>query len=262
MNMLFNIGRNDAAINTCAPFMAGSMMRLGDSLLPSGMFVSIKIYCRGGYKLPIRLSGASRNIDNTGTLLHFSDKTGKAAGDALVMPKANNMAYDDLCTCFIVDTHDNIVGHVAYRALLGDMAWTATHDDDVVTDESDFRLLPQCHAAILEGGIRHIQINNNIIRGTVHVMPSSYVYTNVVTDSYTTSLQYSVCGPYGDDAAAVVNGICHITATPIKVNGATTTGEKDIWVGGCNLVIRAGVTSNLRIIADTNGISIRSVLDG
>lgn len=261
-----NIDRNDAQINTKAPFTYESPLKLLDSELPSMAFQSIKIYCGEGFVPPVRLSSVAVVPEHPDQCdVRFADKSGKPMCHAVICLLSEGTK--DYITTLLTDDYGVIKGHVTYRRDTPGVLLTAARRSDglFTTQAGDFTLLPQCHEAWITGNCKAISVNGTTTRSNVRLIPSILVHTRIDPDS---SYCFDLADVYWPDvtvsAREAVNGLCNLVVHNVKkLNGVTIDGTTDpIWIGGKHLVIRSSVTSNIRVGVTDTSIVLKGVMDG
>ena len=233
-----NIDISDARLNTKAPFQWNCPLRLWGSTLPSGAFISIKVYLPETAKPPVRLY----QITEQEAIFH--DATGALLGSMDLAVKAPNS--DGYVLSFIKSPDGILVGHVAAElqtsAILKQAAILA--GGTFYTAPNDFVLLPQCHVQALSGKARVIRVDGVQSYPNAYLYSGSQVMTSVVGDTCTFSL-------YGDYKPTLTkNRICNLV-----VNGTSYSVQNQ------HLLLIPGVQSNLRIVKDVSGLTFKGVKD-
>lgn len=261
-----NIDRNDAQMNTKAPFTYESPLKLLDSELPSMAFRSIKIYCGQGFETPARLASVSVVAEHPDQCdIRFADASGKYMCHAVVCLLSEGVS--DYVTTLLTDDYGVILGHVTYRRDTPGALLTAARRSDglFTTQPGDFTLLPQCHEAWITGNCKAVSVNGDVTRSNVRLIPSILVHTRFDNGgAYCFDLADVYWPGVTVSAREAINGICNLVVHNVtKLNGVTVNGTTDpIWVGGKHLVIRSSITSNIRVSVTGSSILLKGVMDG
>ena len=173
---------------------------------------------------------------------------------------------DKMWTVLILDDAGLVRGHVTYDGTFYDtlLASLRAIKSDVELDDSVAVLLPFCLAASVGCYTKALTIGNETFTSPVTVIPAACVH---VAQTGTSGVRVDACLPRKADSK---NGICWLSVNNVdNIDGAQVnagdsrcTPLNRLWVGGCHLVLRAGLVSNLRVTTASPVVSIEGVLDG
>lgn len=144
-----NIDRNDAAINTKAPFEWTCPLSLNGAVLPSGAFLSIRVYLSDGMIPPARIY----RVTNTGVT--FCDSTGAVIGTWRLYAGSAS----DMINGFIRNDNNVITGFVCTYSNIPAFfrAAASKAGGEYYTDNNDFILLPDCCSMQFSGCCRSLK---------------------------------------------------------------------------------------------------------
>jgi hypothetical protein len=240
----FNIDRSDSEINTNFPFQWQCRLQLGSVQLPSGLIRSIRVHCTEGILPPVRLHKVQINGDN-GTA-EFRD----SQGVSVCFWKFSYKSSDTRISAFLTNSYNVISGHIVCSEELPAMLFSiaAANNNEVTTESDDFLLLPQCHTSSLSGYCKAFKIGDTVYNSDLTIKSGAYTSSEFKGGVYSISL----LGKYAVDTDSAMNrdGIMQLS-----VNGET------YYVGGRHLLIRAGMTSNLRVVMANSAITLKGVQD-
>lgn len=240
-----NIDYTDASLNTKAPFNYACPLRLWGSSLPTGAFVSIKIYIPETAKPPVRLYCITEDE------AAFHDSLGAYIG---------SWHFNDPCTSYgtgvlqlIKNRSDIVVGHLVadpYTAAI--LKQTAVlSGGPFYTDVADFSLLPQCHIQRLDGTCRAIVLDGVPHTGSVTLTGGVTPVSGGTVSTHLTDRNGAVAVSLeGYYAPPSTNGLCVLQV-----------GNDRFWIGDQHLYVIAGVQSNLRVVTSNGVVTFKGVMD-
>ena len=240
----YNIDRSDSEINTNFPFQWQCPLQLGSVRLPIGMVKSARVYCTEGILPPVRLHSVQIN-GGDGTA-EFRD----AQGVVVCYWKFSEQSSGDTVSAFLVNSYNVISGHIVCSSELPAMLFSiaSANNNSITTDSDDFLLLPQCHVSDLTGFCKAFKVGNKIYNEDITLAAGSYTSAEFKDGVYTISLMSKYTA--SSDSAMNRDGLLHLS-----VNGNT------YYIGGRHLILRAGMTSNLRVTMSNSTITLKGVLD-
>ena len=241
-----NIDRTDEALNTKAPFEWRCPLEIAKSVMPSGAFLSIKVYCSEDVKPPVRL----HNIKTAGSegVVEFRDSEGTLIGTWQLQASLN---YFPLVSSFIFGKDGTIRGQVTcdYNTPAFLLATTKQGGGSIVTSADDFVLLPSCHVPYLNGICKSFSIGGKQSTADAVITPTTRTKAS-----------------FNNNGAFTV-GLMSEYKEPVLVNGISTLivnnegSESQYAVGNKHLVLNAGITSNLRVRTTGSTIQLKGVMD-
>lgn len=263
MPLVWNIDKHDAAYNTNAPFEYNCPLKLGNISIPPAGFLSIKIYCTEDMRPPVRLHSVTTNADGTANV-EFRDSDSTVVGYWKAAPVAADTAYitgglsADYVSAFIHTEHGVITGHVYCQKDIPSMLVSAAkaQNGEVTSDTQDFVLLPQCHTMTLNGAMRSITVNGTKHTGNVRLQAGKYLKDT----STGNNIAPSCIGKYSrdDTEAEVQDGVTRLAMIK-RIDGIDHIAQYNI--AGKHLIIKAGITSNIRVLKDSGIIILKGVAD-
>ena len=239
----YNVDRNSSIEQTKAPFTYDSTLSYGDTVLSVNDFVSIKITVTSSHVPPVHIARLTQNKE-----LIFSDSRGTDVGYVQLYDTTET---DSLVSSVILSPTHIVAGHIVcskntINQLLGLLSRTS---ETVYFGSSAFVLLPQCHVAMLTGTCRSIRLGDVYTTANAAVHFKGSVYGKAPSSSNRYTLTINTVNSW-DNLALPRNNICVLTV-----------GSTNYWVGGCHLLFKHGVLSNLRVIHADNSIMLKGVTD-
>ena len=250
MLQISNIDRQDATYNTCAPFQPCTM-KLGSVVLTYEDFLSIKVYCTSGTVLPVSMSTVSLSDNGNSCSIEFTDSENKLLGTCTCRPGQPS----GYVSTFIFNGNGQVVGHMVYLHSLPDKLMHAARvSKDRTLRTSDFKLLPQCCTAWLQGVSKVLDVGGLKTTGSVEVTAGRYMRAENTVNGF----QYSVIGEYNQ----YNDGICRLVLPGKHMVNGTEKTDYQAWVGSGSLVIRHALTSNIRLLTNDKQLSLSGVDNG
>lgn len=245
-----NIDRQASADVSPAPFTYNSTMRIGDVVFPAGSFLTLKVNVGPNNLMPYRF----HSVQPDGKVI-ICDRRGVLVGYWQLFSRTE--ANTNYVSSVLLDMQGALMGHIACTVqavnLMSSIA--ANTLETIFLDADAFEFLPQCHIAMLDGFAKTIGIqsqNNNM----------EYHTGNLVIDMNNSEDSCVYMGINGDipvnltntkttlEGRSTRNGICSLL-----VNGATYS------CAGHNIILKAAMASNLRVVMEDNKIVLRGVLN-
>ena len=267
-----NIDRTDAAVNTKAPFQYGCRLAIGSFSLPANAFLSIKVYLDAGYLAPARISRISV-VDSVVHLL-FVDAESRSIGTWSADSRVSDLSY---ISGFIYDSMSVLRGHVVCSAdtpgILRAMVNYCGGSFDTLP--GDFILLPQCNTYLYKGKLKSFNVNGTWSTADTTIHAGENVELKIIdnNDGYThpKDIRYSIIGPSDGlpnmsnlGAHKMLVGEMGIDTIIVRQQNGSSMNTLAIFndVAGKNLILKSGISSNLRVVVNDDGINIKGVLDG
>ena len=251
-----NIDILDAARGTKAPFTFGSTLRIGGSTLDPALFCAIRVDVGPGVVPPVRIGYADPLPGNAVRLWLVDDDGAQVA--SFTLDAANPGDGGALVARPMRDANGILRGHVSYLPELPSLAVAAVGrgTDRVRVDRNAFELLPECLDTAAGGAVMAFDIGGNSHTEDVLVAAGP-----CVRSSGGPSVRIGVIRTPDPNSGA---GYEWLLADNVRhVNGRAVEGlDGRIWIGGCHLVLKHGIASNLRVTMDGEGLSLKGVLDG
>ena len=274
MQINSNIDVYAAEFNTNAPFTIDSSMRVGDIQLSYADFLSIVLYCDEDIVPPARI-GMLRALpaDANGVDVVFVDTGNRSIGALRMLETAEDVSYyNGYITSFICDENGGIVGHAMYAktlpgAFLSVLSRSAASTVRVNPDA--FVLMPQCHVARLRSHGAAIRVNGTTTLDNVYIRAGATTRADVYAASALAEQGLDVVQLPGLEYYCV-SAINKYTPNMTSADGytklcITLTGETVnryiIDVSNSHIVLRSSVASNVRVITEFSGITIKGVMD-
>jgi len=245
-----NIDRQDSADISPAPFTYNSTMRIGDVVFPAGSFLTLKVNVGPNNLMPFRFHSVQRD----GKVV-ICDRRGSLVGYWQTFRLTDaNVAY---VSSVLLDMDGALMGHIACTVqavnLMSSIA--ANTLETIFLDADAFEFLPQCHIAMLDGFAKTIgiQSQNNDMEyhtGDLHLdMSNSEDHCVWMGDNGDIPVNLTNTKATLEDRSTR-NGICYLV-----VNDATYS------CAGHNIILKAAMESNLRVVLEDNKIVLRGVLN-
>ena len=244
-----NIDRQDSQQVSNAPFTFTSTLTLRDSVIPTGSFLSLKVYVEEDYKVPFRI----HSINPDGRVI-FCDASGTPVITwqtyAATKERNNDRPY---ISSLLYNMNGIIAGHVSCThtaiAVIRNVIESIT--TPYLVDANAFVLIPQCHVAMLKGQARSLgQIDDNDSRYTTADLTLNFATT--ADCIYAEENDRIVFAMVNNEEKfydmLTPNGLC-----AIKVNGSTYS------VDGKNIIIKSDIESNLRVNKGSNRLLLKGV---
>jgi hypothetical protein len=249
-----NIDRRDAVVVSKAPFTYESTLRFSDIYLPSGSFLSIKIYVEETYVVPFRL----HSIQQDGKVW-FCDATGKQAVYWQTYEETETKNGAQFISSLLYNTNGVVAGIIACLPVVVASVRNIIESslEPFYFPANAFILIPQCHVATLAGTCRafsfeskNLPIINKVCDITLTVEPPVEDKAVVLLNSVN-GCQISLSNTAATiTKMAPLNGICYVI-----VNGEKYDCSKH------SIVIKAAPLSDLRVIKDNETLWLRGVLN-
>lgn len=233
------------------PFTYESTRDTGDGIVEAGGFLSVSINVDQSVALPCRFKGVTAD----GRIV-ICDAAGAEVCSGQLYAASDQSDYSSF---FLYDQYAALRGFICCKTDVCIQLWMLSKyaNDMHYFGNKAFVLLPQCHVQSMQGTVKTFGVNgrftaaNLIIRcsdavdhRTWNVLPERVDVTENDTTHHKLSFSvYNIIDPGP-------NTWCRVYAAD------------QIWnVEGCNLIIKAGLTSNLRVITTDASIILRGVLD-
>jgi len=246
-----NIDRADSVQVSKAPFTYDSTLDMAGNLIPSGGFLSLKIYVEGISRVPFRFHSIQPDgrvfiCDSSGTI--------RAYWQTYATTEPNTSYISSL----LFNMNGVIAGHIACTQ---EVMAIIRHVIDTNTTAyffpaNAFVFIPQCHVSMLEGKGRVFELNSqNVVletdTGDVHLVigstASCVIPTVPAPDGISISLSNTVDTIQSE---APQNGLCMVA-----VNGTT------YCCADSSIIFKAKTLSNLRVIKEQGSVTFKGVLD-
>lgn len=244
-----NIDRQDSQQVSNAPFTFTSTLKLQESILPTGSFISLKVYVEEDYKVPFRF----HSIRPDGKLV-ICDAVGTPVITwqtfAATRERLNERPY---VSSLLYNMNGVIAGHVSCThtaiAVIRNVVESITVP--YLLDAGAFVLIPQCHVAMLKGQCRAIrQIDDNSSRDTTGDLELSFGTTDDCL--YATENDKIILAMVNTEDKTMKmltpNGLCNLV-----VNGNTH------GVIGKSIIIKSKLESNLRVTKGNGRLLLKGV---
>lgn len=237
-----NIDRTDSRLNTKAPFQWDCHLKIGETVLPAGAFLSIRIQCTENIRPPVRLHSVS--VKGPAGSAEFRDADGTVVGTWALFISSLSMG---LISSFIYSPEGVIIGQITCDSDTPALLLGAARNVEgkTVTDNNDFKLLPQCHIPSLAGLCKSFNINGKTRTTDTILSTGTRTEAKFEAGTYTISLM----GAY-KEPPAILNGITSITVDGISIDAK-----------GKHLLVHHGITSNLRVLNQGSTIQFKGVKD-
>ena len=250
-----NIDILDASLGTRAPFTPNSTLRFGDGILDPGLFVSLRVHCGEGVVPPVSF----RYMDSSGRTaadMWLVDARGAQVAALHLDAEAPGRHYEARP---LRDADGILRGHAAYRPeLVGRvLSAVAGKPGRIYLDDGAFELLPECLEAAVGGYVQSVSVEGSVTTGDVTIACCPCVRLSLEGGA-------AKVGVIRVPSVGADNGYMWLKVDNVRhVNGTEVDGlDGRLWIGGCHLVIRHGVASNLRVTWADDGIAFAGVLDG
>lgn len=240
-----NIDKQDASQNTKAPFEFESTMTVANVVLPLDSFSSAQIRCIEGIQPPAHISRVSGTTDTV--IVTIADTNDIVIG---------HCSYSAESLYALVKTSDGIprgllgISSDAFNILKNILKQTSF---SINVDRNAFVFLPQCHVATMDGMCRIVRIND---------IPVSTVDIGKDPESSLVHLEEIHRGtesPWAYRYSLYDNGPLKIVSLPKGIQ-TVVVNNKEFSAIGKHLLIKAGKTSNLRVLTDS-AITLKGVTD-
>lgn len=240
-----NIDRTDEALNTKAPFQWQCPLAIGGVRLPLGGFVSIKIYVTEDITPPVKLHKIT--IKGDSGFIDFCDVDGTFVGRFHI----TNRTLGSLCSSFLRSQEGVIVGQLTYKPEIPLFFITQAKalGGTVTTDVQDFKLLPQCHVSNLRGVCKSITVGDVTTTDDVLLKFGRATRASLISGELEVGLIGAYIKPEAQDGIETLI----VQEDGVEVDRADVRGN--------HLIVRAGVTSNLRVAKENRIIRLKGVLD-
>ena len=246
-----NIDRSDSVQVSKAPFTYESTLNMAGNLIPSGGFLSIKVYVEGISRVPFRF----HSIQPDGKVL-ICDSAGVVR--ACWQTYATTEAKTDYISSLLFNNNGIIAGHIACTQ---DVMSIIRHIVDTNTSAyflpaNAFIFIPQCHISMLEGKGRVFEISSQNTdvetrTGDVHLVIGSTASCVIPTVPAPEGISVSLSNTKDTiQSEAPKNGLCMIA-----VNGTT------YCCADSSIIFKAKTLSNLRVLKEQGCITFKGVLD-
>lgn len=256
----YNIDRFDEWQVSKAPFTYESTMELAGDIIPAGSFISLKIYAEDLTRVPFRMHSIMQDGRVT-----FCDADGYVV--AYWQTYENTREASDkrrYISSLLVNENGIIAGHICCTqtviAIIRNIVATNTETFFVPSDA--FVLLPQCHIAMIGGIGRSFNVQNvdgsiKKLTGDLHIVATSadnpsnqMVLLNAEPSISIDALNTGIA----IKKQSVDNGIC-----TILVDGETVWSHTQDEGRDTNLIIKAGILSNLRLSKENRSLTLTGV---
>jgi hypothetical protein len=280
-----NIDRFDAQQISKAPFTYESTLEIGDYVLPSGSFPSIRIYAEDTARVPFRFHSIMQDgrisfCDADGNVVaywHTFDKTKEATTSHKYI------------SSLLLNPNGIIAGHICctQTAMAIIRSVIADNNDTLFLPSNSLVLLPQCHVSMIggigrsfavhlsDGSIKYCTGNLTLQAAEVEDKKQQIVLVSLDLPQDADDTEHS-SGYIGPDSVKspseatikvdlinsenalvkrlVPNGIC-----AVKVDGEPVWTYTDSPDKNTNIIIKAGVLSNLRLSKESNNLIFTGV---
>ena len=244
-----NIDRQDSQQVSNAPFTFTSTLTMLDSVIPTGSFISLKVYVEEDYRVPFRFHG----IRPDGKLI-ICDAVGTPVITWQTYPSTRKRDNDrPYISSLLYNMNGVIAGHVACThtaiAVIRNVIETITEPYQL--DANAFVLIPQCHVAMLKGQCRAIgQIDNNGTKYTTGDLDLSFGTTDdCIYATENDKISLAMVNTKDKFMKMLTpNGLCQV-----KV------GSDTFDVVGQSIIIKAAPESNVRVTKDNDRLQIKGV---
>ena len=246
-----NIDRADSVQVSKAPFTYDSTLNMAGNLIPSGGFLSIKVYVEGVSRMPFRF----HSIQPDGRVM-ICDASGIIR--AYWQTYATTEAKTDYISGLLFNTNGIIAGHIActqeVMAIIRHIVDTNTTTYRLPNNA--FIFIPQCHVSMLAGKGRVFSLESQntepkISTADVHLVIGSTASCVIPTVPQPDGISVSLANTSATiQSEAPKNGLCMVT-----VNGTT------YCCADSSIIFKAKTLSNLRVIKEQGSITFKGVLD-
>lgn len=266
-----NIDIYDARINTKAPFVYTSKLRIGSSVLPDNAFVAIQIAISDASALPVHIS--SMQLSSDILTIEFSSILQGRLGTWRTGYKLSEHDNIEFISGYIYSDSGILIGHVT---CLPDTPGTIAGylqlaGGSVVISDTDFILLPQCCITAPEGSMRTIAIQDGspstadtIIDVGRYVLSSSDASYNITINAYgdiTKLSNYIGVYPVIDADYRFIIYIGYKGLTTLKIKNHSESQPSITYIENKHLLIKSTLASNIRVLTSNNSISLSGVRD-
>lgn len=246
-----NLDRTDEATISNWPFTYESTLDTGDGALTGDSFLAVSVNVDETVELPCRFKGVSSD----GRLI-ICDASGAEVCSGQLYERTDANA--TTCSFFLYNKYGVLSGVIFCKPNVPSMLWSLSQYANGMHyfATNAFVLLPQCHVQSAQGNVRSFGVNGTYttanlgIRctsGVISDVPGATVSGHNIIPESSSVVSYGV---FNFDENPEPNKWCRIT-----VNGTTYNVEDK------NLIIRASVASNLRVVHSDAAIILRGVLD-
>lgn len=240
-----NVDRTDEAVFSNWPFTYESTLDTGDGTLTADSFLAISVNVDETVSLPCRFKG----MTSDGRLV-ICDASGAEVCSGQIYEQT---ASQDICSFFLYDSYGVLCGFITCRNNVPQLLFSLSRYANGMHyfGTSAFVFLPQCHVQSMQGNVRSIGIKGKYSTANVTIgcTTDALQVHNVVPESNAQPLSFGVYNILNPEESR--NKWCTVI-----VNGSTSYN-----VAGKHLIIKAGCTSNLRIVDTDAGIIFRGVQD-
>jgi len=251
-----NIDILDASRGTKAPFTFGSTLRIGESTLDPSLFCAICAQVGPGVVPPLRIGYVDPLSVRTYRIWLVDDNGAQVASFALDADAPGSG--DKLVARPMRDAYGILRGHVSYLQGLPGLVAAAvgTRTDRMRVARDAFELLPECLEAAAGGAVRAISVGGESFTEDVTIAGGNCVRLSADAERTRVGVIRTPGSASGGFEWLRANNVRHINGQEV----AGMTGR--IWIGGCHLVLKHGIASNLRVTREDAGIVLKGVLDG
>lgn len=248
-----NIDRPDSKQVSKAPFTYTSTLRLGNNEIPTGSIISIKLYVEDSTKVPYRFY----SIRPDGVVL-FCDKTGTPLIQWQTFAETETpQVREDLpyISSLLYNMNGVIAGHIVctYDVISVIRGVIDSISEQLLIPADAFVLLPQCHIAMLKGQCKSFGLINN--NETLYTTGNLNISVNTEADCVLPVAGDTICFNMANTAETIQkmapkNGLCGIRI-----------GDTTYCCADSNIILKAGVLSNLRVTKETKKLVLKGVRD-
>lgn len=250
-----NIDRSNSVEVSPAPFTYDSTRSLNGVEITPGSFISFKVYITETLRAPVRL----HSITPDG-YVNICDSTGRVFAAWMIYPttEASTDQSGPYVSSLLFDLHQVIAGHVCCTREVIDSIRNVmlTLTAPLILPANAFVLIPQCHVPMMAGQARSFLVNDTYITSdlNIHAFPENEAATStvgVITDYSGEVLTVSLVNTVEE----VCKALSYNTLCSIVVNGSTINCiDKDI-------IIKATLTSNLRVLKESGTLMLQGAAD-
>ena len=246
-----NIDRSDSVQVSKAPFTYESTLDMAGNLMPSGSFLSIKVYVEGVSRVPFRF----HSIQPDGRVF-ICDSSGviKAYWQTYETTEPNT----EYISSLLFNMNGIVAGHIACTQ---DAMAIIRHIVDTNTSayffpRNAFIFIPQCHVSMLEGKGRAFELSTQnetpiVKTSDVHLVIGSTASCVIPTVPAPEGISVSLSNTTETiRSEAPKNGLCMIA-----VNGIT------YCCADSSIIFKSATLSNLRVLKEPGCITFKGVLD-
>lgn len=252
--MTNNLDRTDEAKISNWPFTNGSTLDTGDGVLLPDSFLSVSINVDHNVELPCRFKGVSAD----GRLV-ICDNTGAEVCSGQLYADSDG---SDVCSFFLYDQYAILRGFICCKTdtCLRLYSMSTYANDMHYFSSTAFVLLPDCYIQTVHGAAKSLGVQGRYVTANLYIRCSSEDTTDVISDG-TMYDGHKTWNVVPEGWTAISFGVYNVdvpednTWCEIVVNGSTYSVENK------NLIIKAGFTSNLRVVTTDAALILKGVLD-